>query len=48
MFVAREDERRLLINAYESDRSQFVAIYGRLHVGKTFLVRETFNDVFTF
>ena len=48
MFVAREDERRQLLDAYESDRSQFVAIYGRRRVGKTFLVRETFDYAFTF
>lgn len=34
--------------AYESEYSQFVVVYGRRRVGKTFLVRETFNYTFTF
>ena len=33
---------------YESDESEFVAIYGRRRVGKTYLVRETFDGRFTF
>lgn len=34
--------------AAESDQSEFVALYGRRRVGKTFLVGETFNDSFAF
>jgi len=48
MLVAREYERQLLRDAYEDEYSQFVAVYGRLGVGKTFLVRDTFNNEFTF
>lgn len=33
---------------YESGRSEFVALYGRRRVGKTFLVRSFFKDKFDF
>ncbi len=46
--IGREKERQMLRNAYESSESQFVAIYGRRRIGKTYLVRETFNNSFTF
>ena len=48
MLIAREPERKFLMEAYESNRSQFIAVYGRRRVGKTFLIRETFGRVFTF
>lgn len=32
----------------ESDRSEFIVVYGRRRIGKTFLVRKFFNDVYTF
>ncbi|MDE6795294.1 MAG: AAA family ATPase, partial [Muribaculaceae bacterium] len=34
--------------AYHSNRSEFIAIYGRRRVGKTFLVRQLFADKFAF
>lgn len=48
MLVGRENERRMLKEAYEADESKFVAIYGRRRIGKTYLVRETFENHFTF
>lgn len=48
MLIAREKERETLLEAYRADHSQFVAIYGRRRIGKTFLVRETFNYTFAF
>ena len=48
MIVAREHEIALLYDARDSEVSQFVAIYGRRRVGKTFLVREAFDYTFTF
>ena len=48
MIIGREIEQRQLLDLYKSDYSEFVAIYGRRRVGKTFLVRETFNYRFTF
>ena len=46
--VAREKEIHLLNTLMEEELPQFVAVYGRRRVGKTFLVREYFNDEFTF
>ena len=46
--VGREKERQELMAAYQADESQFVAVYGRRRVGKTYLVRETFASRFTF
>lgn len=46
--IGREEEIRLLQRAYDSQESEFVAIYGRRRVGKTFLVRNVFGNKFTF
>ena len=48
MIIGRIDEQRRLREAFESEYSEFVAVYGRRRVGKTFLVREQFNYKFTF
>ena len=42
--VGRKDELRILEHCYNSSQSEFVAIYGRRRVGKTFLIRESFRD----
>ena len=46
--VGRDREQKILREAYASDESQFVAVYGRRRVGKTYLVRQTFNEMLTF
>jgi AAA+ ATPase superfamily predicted ATPase len=46
--IGREQEKSILHEIYSSGKSEFVAIYGRRRVGKTFLVREMFADKFTF
>ena len=48
MLVGRKCERNILLSALESDTSEFIAVYGRRRVGKTFLIRETFDYKFTF
>ncbi|MBQ0114610.1 MAG: AAA family ATPase [Bacteroidales bacterium] len=48
MLIGRQYEKNRLLNAFESEYSEFVAVYGRRRVGKTFLIRETFNYNFTF
>lgn len=48
MIIGRIPEQKELLNAANSDYSKFVAVYGRRRVGKTFLIRETFNYSFTF
>jgi AAA+ ATPase superfamily predicted ATPase len=39
MLIGRKDEIRRLKEAFSSEQSEFVAIYGRRRVGKTFLMR---------
>lgn len=46
--VGRIEEIRQLEKLYSSDRSEFVAIYGRRRVGKTYLVKEVFKDRMVF
>ena len=46
--IGRENERRRLQKFLSSPRSEFLAIYGRRRVGKTFLVKEFFHYKFDF
>ena len=46
--IGRTREQEMLQQACESAYSEFVAVYGRRRVGKTFLIRETFNSRFAF
>ena len=46
--IGRVDERKRLLNAFNSEYSEFVAVYGRRRVGKTFLIRESFDYKFFF
>lgn len=46
--IGREKEKAELERLYESNRAEFVAIYGRRRVGKTYLIDETFTDRITF
>ena len=48
MLIGRENEKKGLLSVMNSDNSEFVAVYGRRRVGKTYLIRETFNYKFTF
>ena len=48
MIIGREKEQRELLSLLEKEESQFCAIYGRRRVGKTYLIRETFNYRFCF
>jgi len=48
MMIGRVEEQKRLRKAYESDHSEFVVVYGRRRVGKTFLIRETFGYKFMF
>jgi uncharacterized protein len=48
MLIGRKEESELLNKLAQTDRSAFVAIYGRRRVGKTFLVRSVFEGRFTF
>lgn len=46
--IGRIKEQEELVRMYDSNESEFVAIYGRRRVGKTYLVRETFEGRFAF
>ena len=46
--VGRVEESAALEAAYSADESEFVAVYGRRRVGKTYLVSETFRSKFSF
>ncbi len=48
MIIGREKETKILRNLMEAEESQFVAVYGRRRVGKTYLVREAFDYTFAF
>ena len=43
MLIGRKKEREQLLSLLESDKSEFVAVYGRRRVGKTYLIREVFE-----
>lgn len=46
--IGRKAEQEILNNCMTSNRSEFVVVYGRRRVGKTFLIKEFFNGKFDF
>ena len=48
MLIGRKIEAKRLKNALNSRRSDFVAVYGRRRVGKTFLIKETLGNRIVF
>ena len=42
--VGRREEIRLLDRLYKSQEAEFLAIYGRRRVGKTYLITQYFKD----
>jgi uncharacterized protein len=44
MIIAREKEKAILNGLFQSKRAEFLAIYGRRRIGKTFLIHEFFKD----
>lgn len=46
--IGRQSEQALLQECLASGRSEFVVIYGRRRIGKTFLVRRFFKDKYAF
>lgn len=46
--IGRNIEQDILNSLYNSKKSEFIAIYGRRRIGKTFLIREMFKDRFAF
>lgn len=48
MLVGRNKESRILLEAFHAEESQFVAVYGRRRVGKTYLIRQILQEYFVF
>ena len=46
--IGRKQEIAELNRYYGSGRAEFIAIYGRRRVGKTFLINEVLGDYMTF
>ena len=46
--IGREYEKSLLTNYLQSGQSEFIALYGRRRVGKTFLIKNFFKNNFDF
>jgi AAA+ ATPase superfamily predicted ATPase len=46
--IGRKTEQRLLQRLFKSGEAEFVVVYGRRRVGKTYLVREVFDGGFLF
>ena len=48
LIVAREQEQMIFKQLLKEPTAQFLAVYGRRRVGKTFLIREFFENRFAF
>ncbi len=48
LLIGHEREQQLLREYIASERSEFIAVYGRRRVGKTFLIRQTLGDKLCF
>jgi AAA+ ATPase superfamily predicted ATPase len=47
-FVARENEVGVLLDSYNRNQSDFVAVVGRRRVGKTFLIKNAYKNKISF
>lgn len=48
MIIGRREEIKELERHYQSDRPEFIAVYGRRRVGKTFLIKQAMKGRITF
>ncbi len=46
--IGRREEQTLLERYYNSGRAEFIALYGRRRIGKTYLIRQYFKNRFSF
>lgn len=42
--VGRKAEKKILLNALESNRPELIVVYGRRRIGKTYLIREVYKN----
>ena len=47
-FIGREKEQQQLKDYLNSDQSEFIAVYGRRRVGKTFLIQQVIDHDYAF
>lgn len=43
--IGREKEKKLLKEAFDSEKAEFIALYGRRRVGKTYLIKNLFESL---
>ena len=48
IIVGRKEEKQILTDISQSKRPEFLIVYGRRRVGKTYLIKEFFNHDFSF
>ena len=48
IIVGRKKEKEELLSLFRSDHSEFITVYGRRRVGKTFLINNLFADDYAF
>ena len=48
VIIGRKAEQEILRQRIDSKSPELIAIYGRRRIGKTYLVRQYFNDSFSF
>ncbi len=46
--IGRREEQKMLSDCLDSGRPEFMVVYGRRRIGKTFLIREYFDHRFSF
>ncbi len=46
--IGRKSEQEILRSCMTSKKSEFIVLYGRRRIGKTFLIKEFFNGIFDF
>lgn len=46
--IGRKREQEILESCLMSSRSEFIVVYGRRRIGKTYLIKKYFNEVFSF
>ena len=46
--IGRKEEQQVLQDCFDSNKPEFVAVYGRRRIGKTFLVKQFFKEIFDF
>jgi predicted AAA+ superfamily ATPase len=44
ILIGRNEEKVILNDFFQSDRPEFLAVYGRRRIGKTYLIKQTFTE----